>query len=70
MILLVDDEVAVSGFTQNTDRERSHAAGFDAHLAKPLDLADLDRLLARWTENWTRPLNRRTDRSPRGAAGR
>lgn len=62
--------VAVSGFTQDTDRIRSRAAGFDAHLAKPLDLADLDQLLARWTESWTRPLNRRTDRSPRGTAGR
>ena len=49
---------------------RSRAAGFDAHLAKPLDLADLDRLLTRWTENWTRPLHRRTDRPPRGTTGR
>jgi CheY-like chemotaxis protein len=62
--------VAVSGFTQDTDRERSRAAGFDAHLAKPLNLADLDRLLTRWTENWTRPLHRRTDRPPRGTTGR
>jgi CheY-like chemotaxis protein len=62
--------VAVSGFTQDTDRERSRAAGFDEHLAKPLDLADLDRLLTRWTENWTRPLHRRTNRPPRGATGR
>lgn len=61
--------VAVSGFTQDTDRERSRAADFDAHLAKPLDLADLDRLLSRWTENWTRPLHRRTDRPPRGTTG-
>jgi len=50
----------VSGFTQDADRERSRAAGFDAHLAKPLDLADLDRLLTGWSENWTRPLNRLT----------
>ncbi|QFZ24555.1 response regulator [Saccharothrix syringae] len=39
--------VAVSGFSQDTDRQRSRAAGFDAHVAKPLDLADLDTLLAR-----------------------
>ncbi|BCJ47733.1 hypothetical protein GCM10010168_20920 [Actinoplanes ianthinogenes] len=45
--------VAVSGFTQDTDRERSRAAGFDAHLAKPLDLAELDRLLARWADDRT-----------------
>ncbi|MFC0431938.1 hybrid sensor histidine kinase/response regulator [Kutzneria buriramensis] len=38
--------VAVSGFSQDTDRERSRAAGFDAHFAKPLNLADLDTLLA------------------------
>ena len=42
--------VAVSGFSQATDRDRGRAAGFDAHLAKPLDLADLDTLLDRpWT---------------------
>lgn len=39
--------VAVSGFSQDADRERSRAAGFDAHFAKPLDLAALDTLLAR-----------------------
>ncbi len=39
--------VAVSGFNQDTDLRRSHAAGFDAHFAKPLDLADFDALLAR-----------------------
>jgi hypothetical protein len=60
----------VSGFTQDTDRERSRAAGFDAHLAKPLDLADLDRLLTQWTENWTRPLRRRTSRPAPGTTGR
>ncbi|MEV7548288.1 hypothetical protein AB0N89_01525 [Amycolatopsis sp. NPDC089917] len=37
--------VALSGFSQAADRERSRVAGFDAHLAKPLDLAELDRLL-------------------------
>jgi CheY-like chemotaxis protein len=61
--------VAVSGFTQAADRERSRAAGFDAHLAKPLDLADLDRLLTQWTGNWTRPPHRRTGR-PLPAADR
>ncbi|MEV0601751.1 ATP-binding protein [Streptomyces sp. NPDC050315] len=40
--------VAVSGFSQEADRERSARAGFDAHLAKPLTLTALDRLLARW----------------------
>jgi CheY-like chemotaxis protein len=37
--------VAVSGFSQAADRERSRVAGFDAHFAKPLDLTDLDALL-------------------------
>ncbi|MEV0472429.1 hybrid sensor histidine kinase/response regulator, partial [Streptomyces prunicolor] len=33
--------IAVSGFSQGTDRTLSRAAGFDAHLAKPLPLTDL-----------------------------
>lgn len=33
--------IAVSGFSQGTDRSLSRAAGFDAHLAKPLPLTDL-----------------------------
>ncbi|GAB2572847.1 hypothetical protein Aab01nite_82070 [Paractinoplanes abujensis] len=49
--------IAVSGFSTDTDRARSRTAGFDAHLAKPLDPADLDRLLATWTHQWTRPLS-------------
>jgi CheY-like chemotaxis protein len=48
--------IAVSGFSADTDRTRSHTAGFDAHLPKPLDPADLDQLLATWTHDWTRPL--------------
>ncbi|EOD70490.1 ATP-binding protein [Amycolatopsis vancoresmycina] len=38
--------VAVSGFSQDADVERGRAAGFDAHFAKPLDLTELDLLLA------------------------
>ncbi len=34
--------VAVSGFGQESDRERSRHAGFDAHIAKPMRLSDLD----------------------------
>jgi signal transduction histidine kinase/CheY-like chemotaxis protein len=33
--------IAVSGFSQGTDRSLSRAAGFDAHLTKPLPLTDL-----------------------------
>ncbi|MGQ0572722.1 MAG: ATP-binding protein [Pseudonocardia sp.] len=50
--------VAVSGFGQPADRQRALAAGFDAHLTKPLDLAVLDGLLGDWTRGWTRPLSR------------
>lgn len=39
--------IAVSGFSQGTDRALSRAAGFDGHLAKPLPLTDLLDLLER-----------------------
>jgi signal transduction histidine kinase len=38
--------VAVSGFGQPADQQASRAAGFDAHLVKPVTLADLDASLA------------------------
>jgi CheY-like chemotaxis protein len=38
--------VAVTGRTQTSDIERSFEAGCSAHLAKPVDFAALDRLLA------------------------
>ena len=38
--------VALSGWVQPADRERSRMAGFDHHLAKPVDLTSLRRLLA------------------------
>lgn len=41
--------IAVSGFTQAADRQRSLAAGFDAHLAKPITIADLDVALSGWS---------------------
>jgi signal transduction histidine kinase/ActR/RegA family two-component response regulator len=33
--------IAVTGYGQEHDRERSHAAGFDRHLIKPVDAAQL-----------------------------
>jgi len=39
--------VALTGYGQAEDRERAEAAGFDAHLVKPVDLAALTKLLAR-----------------------
>jgi PAS domain S-box-containing protein len=38
--------VALTGYAQPEDRHRALDAGFDTHLAKPLDLAELERLLA------------------------
>ncbi len=38
--------VAVTGWGQEEDRQRTHAAGFDEHLVKPVDVAVLHRLLS------------------------
>jgi CheY-like chemotaxis protein len=38
--------VALTGWGQEEDRRRSHEAGFDAHLTKPVDHAALARLLS------------------------
>jgi CheY-like chemotaxis protein len=37
--------VAVTGWGQESDRERSREAGFDLHLVKPLDAGVLQRAL-------------------------
>jgi CheY-like chemotaxis protein len=38
--------IAVTGYGQDADRERSRRAGFDAHLVKPVDLDLLARAIA------------------------
>lgn len=38
---------AMTGFGQQSDKERSAAAGFDAHLVKPVSMESLDELLIR-----------------------
>jgi PAS domain S-box-containing protein len=38
--------IALTGYGQAEDRARALAAGFDAHLVKPLDLSAFDRILA------------------------
>jgi CheY-like chemotaxis protein len=35
----------VTGYARAEDRRRAEEAGFDAHLAKPVGPADLDRML-------------------------
>jgi DNA-binding response OmpR family regulator len=37
--------LAISGFGQDADRQRSLEAGFDEHLVKPVDLGRLNALL-------------------------
>jgi two-component system, chemotaxis family, CheB/CheR fusion protein len=38
--------IALTGYGQQSDREKARMAGFDEHLVKPVDLATLKRLLA------------------------
>jgi CheY-like chemotaxis protein len=38
--------VALTGYGQDTDRQRSREAGFDHHLVKPADFNEINRLLA------------------------
>lgn len=38
--------IALSGYASVEDRRNSRAAGFDEHLAKPVNFEDLDRILA------------------------
>ncbi|MEJ7602284.1 MAG: response regulator [Kofleriaceae bacterium] len=37
--------VAITGYGQESDRQRAHDAGFDAHLVKPVSLAKLRAVL-------------------------
>ncbi|HET9624795.1 MAG TPA: ATP-binding protein [Kofleriaceae bacterium] len=39
--------IAVTGYGQESDRQKAKDASFDAHLVKPIDFARLDQLLAR-----------------------
>jgi len=41
--------IALTGWGQEGDKEQSRAAGCDAHLVKPLNLPDLEKLLAELT---------------------
>jgi CheY-like chemotaxis protein len=45
--------VALSGWGQAEDRQRSREAGFDAHFVKPVDLDELEAVLQRASEGAT-----------------
>ena len=55
--------VALTGWGQDDDRERSREAGFDHHLVKPVDIEALQGMLPRRTAN-------NVHRIDRGASGR
>ena len=38
--------VAISGWGQDSDRAKSKAAGFDAHLVKPVEFSALEQILS------------------------
>jgi CheY-like chemotaxis protein len=38
--------IAITGYGQESDRQRSRASGFDAHIVKPVDLAELGKTLS------------------------
>jgi two-component system CheB/CheR fusion protein len=38
--------IAITGYGQESDRQRSRAAGFDEHVVKPVDWRQLEELLA------------------------
>ncbi|QDU87263.1 Autoinducer 2 sensor kinase/phosphatase LuxQ [Pirellulimonas nuda] len=42
--------VAMTGYGQDTDREKAFEAGFNEHLIKPVDIADLETLFQRLDE--------------------
>ena len=41
--------IALTGWGQESDKERSHEAGCDGHLVKPINFSDLENLLAELT---------------------
>jgi signal transduction histidine kinase len=49
--------VALTGWGQEADRRRSHEAGFDTHLVKPLDLEKLTALLAQLPAQASAPVS-------------
>ena len=46
--------VAVTGWGQEADRQRTRAAGFDEHLVKPVSMDSLERVLREFEQNVSR----------------
>ena len=42
--------IALTGWGQEEDRDQSKEAGCDGHLVKPVNLPDLEKLLARFAQ--------------------
>jgi DNA-binding response OmpR family regulator len=40
--------IGISGYGQEHDKERAWQAGFDAYLVKPIDMSELETLLAKF----------------------
>ena len=40
--------IAITGYGREEDERRAWDAGFDAHLKKPVNLDDVERLLSEW----------------------
>jgi CheY-like chemotaxis protein/nitrogen-specific signal transduction histidine kinase len=53
--------IALSGWGQEEDKQKSKASGFDLHLTKPVDLSQLERLLVAYL---SRPGDALTRRAP------
>jgi CheY-like chemotaxis protein len=52
--------IAVTGYGHEADRERARLAGFDAHLVKPVDLAEVEQVIASMSAEQTRNPRRGT----------
>ena len=51
--------IAVTGYGQEHDRNRTRAAGFDAHLVKPVDIQQVSELIVELLGTGEPMLNRR-----------
>ena len=55
--------IAVTGWGQHEDRQRTEAAGFVAHFVKPIKIDQLEALLARITASDSAPAKKTEQRS-------